>query len=387
MGDGLNKRVYYSVKGSAVIPGTGETLLGKLEISVPSPPPTGKENDYRKKLELGLVTVKVPDKTDDYTTEKKLMLQALDEMILRPYQTLQAAWADASKLEWEADWIRSLWGQSSEEALDKLMKLYDTFKEELDKDTRHDAFNLHWRRRDFYYEVTNAWQAVATASTGVDSVLAAGELTANTARWLSEALFPKLVEIAMVSFGRSPKWADFSGSAAAYFQKYINFFAEKCSNAYVEENPEPWKKAGQETVDEIWKNLFTDMFDLFYGSQAEKPFEKKYDFDLSGPEGTLHGLKVKSRLYAYFAIIKLFQHWIWEKKENGDDKGFQEACWEVVNDLAVKTVADSFEWFCGDVPPGAAAAAQSSFRDQIGDKYQEIVDALKKLERLGEGRP
>ena len=389
VGEGLNRRVFYTVRGSAVIPGTGETLQGKLEISVPNPPPNGKDEDYRKDLRLGLVTVRIPNQTDDYATEKKLMLQALDEMILRPYATLQASWANASKLEWEADWIRSWWATSAEESLERLMKLYELFKEELDKDTRHDAFNLHKRRRDFYEQVTTAWEQVATSSAGVDTVLAAGECTAKTARWLSEALFPKLVEIAMTTLARSPKWADFSGSAAGYFQKYINFFAEKCSEAYVNQHADPWGKAGQDTVDEIWKNLFTDMFDLFYGSQAEKPFEKKYDFDLKGPEGTLHGLKVKSRLYAYFAIIKLFQHWIWEKKDNGDDKGFLEACQEVANDIAVKTVADSFEWFCGPVPPPLCGkdAARSDFKSAIGDSYQEIVAALRKLERLGQGKP
>ena len=388
VGEGLNRRAYYTVVGTAVIPGTGETHLGKLEISVPNPPPRARDEDYRKNLQLGLVTVAIPKKTDDYATEKRLMLQALDEMILRPYATLQASWANASKLEWEADWIRSWWGTSAQDSLEQLMKLHDLFKDELDKDTRHDAFNLHRRRRDFYEQVTKAWEQVATSSAGVDAVLAAGECTAKTARWLSEALFPKLVEIAMTTLARSPKWADFSGSAAGYFQKYINFFAEKCSEAYVNEKPNPWGQAGQDTVDEIWKNLFTDMFDLFYGSQAEKPFEGKYDFGLKGPEGTLHGLKVKSRLYAYFAIIKLFQHWIWEKKENGDDKGFLEACQEVANDIAVKTVADSFEWFCGPVPPPLCGkgAAQSDFKGAIGDSYGEIVEALRKLERLGQGR-
>ncbi len=387
VGEGLNKHATYSICGSTVIPGSGATLAGKLEISVPTPPPNTKPEDYTKKLELSLGTTKIPDNTDDYGKEKILMLKALDEMILRPYSTLQQSWANASKLEWEADWVRSWWGQSNQDALDSLMKLYEKYKDELDKDTRHEAYLLNWRRRDFYQETTKAWQAIASSSAGVDTILAAGETTAVTAKWLSEAVFPKLVEIALVSMSRSPKWADFGGAAAGYFQKYINFFAGACSKAYVESDPRPWPKAGQETVDEIWKNLATDMFDLFYGSQAEKPFEKKYDFGLTGPEGTAHTLRVKSRLYAYFAVIKLFQHWIWEKKENGDDKGFLEACGEVVNDLAVKTCADTFEFFIGEVPPGGAATAMSNVREGLKDNYHTIVEFLKKVERLGEGRP
>ncbi len=386
-GEGLNKHATYSIQGSAVIPGSGTTLSGKLEISVPTPPPNAKPEDYTKNLELGLDTIKIPDKTDDYAKEKILMLQALDQMILRPYSTLQQSWANASKLEWEADWVRSWWGQSSQDSLDKLMQLYEKYKDELDKDTRHEAFLLHWRRRDFYQEVTKAWQAVATSSAGVDNVLAAGEYTAVTAKWLSEAVFPKLVEIALVSMSRSPKWADFGGSAAGYLQKYINFLAGAIAEAYANSDPSPWIKGGQKTVDEIWNNLITDMFDLFYGSQAEKPFEKKYDFGLIGPEGTAHALRVKSRLYVYFAIIKLFQHWIWEKKENGDDKDFTEACGEVINDLAVKTCADAFEFFIGDVPEGGASAAMSNFKGAMGDSYHTIVEFLKKCERLGEGRP
>ena len=73
-------------------------------------------------------------------------------------------------------------------------------------------------QRQAVREALAAWAAVANAEGGIGDVMAGCQWVSEQAKWLSEAIFPKLMEIYLVSLGRSPRLADIGGSVAGWWQ-------------------------------------------------------------------------------------------------------------------------------------------------------------------------
>lgn len=396
LGEGLHRRASYSVRGSAVVPGDGREQLGKLEISATAPP-GAREEDYRKKLELGLGTVKVDGgdagypaargKYKDYATEKKLFLKALDEMILRPYSTIQAMRGQMHILEWGTEWLQGFVAETPESSLQKLWDLHNELKEQLDRDPRRDASLVYQKRVELVERSRAAWAAVANAEGGIGDVMAGCQWVSEQAKWLSEAIFPKLMEIYLVSLGRSPRLADIGGSVAGWWQsKVFNEFAGNVSAAYAGGDPSPWQTGGTKTWNKLYEEAWPNLVDTLWGAVVDKTYEGMTDRpDVPGAFGTARALQVKIRLYFVFSVYKFFQHWLWDHKEDGTHKSVWEAFEDTGTDLAAKSLADTCEWLIGEVPKGKAGEAKSEVLRQLADKKEELRRFLHYLEFRGQG--
>lgn len=394
VGEGLNRHATYSIRGSTVVPGTGQPVLGTLDVSAPVPA-KADERDYTRPLSLSLSTVKVDGsganyaaargKYKDYNTEKKLFLQALDDSILRPYSTIQSMRGNMHILEWATEWVQSFVAETPDSSLQKLMDIYTDLKKQVDEDPRHDASLIYQRRKELIERSTLAWAAVANSEGNIGTVMAGGEWVADKSKWLSEAIFPKLMEIYLGTLGASPKLADLGASFTGLIQaKVVHEFAGNFAQALLEV-PDPWPVAGKKTWDKINEEFWPSLVDLLWGALLEKPYEGKHERpDLVGPAALTHGIKIKLQLYFVFCSYKFLQHWLWDLDENKQHKDVWTAFEETAADLAGKTLADTCEWFIGEVPAGAAGSARSNTLAQIREKSGELRKFLLYVEYRGE---
>lgn len=366
-GSGLNKCAVYLVQGTAIIPGDGTPHLGKIEVQAPIKKDEVQSN-FSRKLELSLPTIQTSTQVKDYVTEKKLFIEALSEMILVPYSTIQTMRSKQSQLEWAQEWWLSFIEETPDDQLEKLQQVYQKYRDLLDKDTHRDPQYLFDRRRDFYRDTTTAWAAIADQYRNYGAFLSACEKTADWAKWLSEAIFPKIVEILYVRAGDTPEMADLKGSMAGYLQKYVNEFVGQFAEASDWDTGKynPWEDALVKTLEKMREMLVPDIIDIVWG-QGEKWFEAKGEIPgLEGPAAAARAIKIKAVIYSYFFTYKFFVHWIYDKNEKNENLSAADAASAAAWDVAGKTLADVFEWAVQDSHKSA------SIKDQLGKKYDEL---------------